>query len=1342
MRQQFGATKFRNAVPAVPPRDAWYRSHLPAASDAPQNTVAYSSVVKTNRQHVITVTPSGDVSIRDYDSVGEKEGEAWNGKIGPVADWDLSRLEGADMVVAGTDGTVSSSDSYGTDTQVTYSTVRSLGAPEQQSTFKAPARVTSIALHPTTRGIALACSTAAEIYDLNSGTAVISLKVPDNQPLWSAAWKGDGRLVAGVSKKGQMYVWDPRSGADPVQKRDLATVLQALKPVRVAWAGDEVFVTSFSRTRARQYSLFKPDLSTVFTASVDNSQGPLSPLVDEERRIVFLVGRGDMTLRQIELSGPQGYQEVTHPLQYAVTSGSLAGAHWSTLPVMEARVASIILPIVDKDGETLMPVHINVPRRQLIDYHADLYPDVVGAVPEQDTKAWFEGGDSAPLSVSLDPTRRGEWEKRLASYSPAAPSSTTKSSAQPPPEPSPNMARPDQEDPARAVSPEPSPEPKQQPTPAPAAAAAITSASQPKSASETKPSTSSDDLPKPQNGEDYASTSYKVRNVGEQLEQFRKEHVKDHKGPLMVGLQGPQGCGKTTLCDALLQHLRDKGLKVAVLSLDDLYRTHDGLKKVAGDHPNNPLLAGRGPPGTHDMELASSVLDNIMHINEGNGHVELPVFDKSLCEGEGDRSEKTVPVDGPLDVFVLEGWSMGFGPLTPSALKQRYEKKDGKYFPKHSLESLTDLNESLVEVSQKMYPHFSVLVQVEPTSYDYVFDWRLQQEHNMKKANGGKGMTDEQVQKFVERYMPEYEVWGETVLAKDAPWAGHVVRLTFGKDREVLKLETPRSDKPPMFSTSKDNKTPAPTEETAETETSNTASGSETKSGFKPQKLGSLNEAPLSRTMPHGEQPSRGIPGARESTLAGVIPDEKPTSVDKPRYNPSWSRKFMGARSPLNPTYDQLPSIATLHQDSCVLHITNRLALFPIQGPGGRVCVHPLAQKGRVPDGGKGFLSGGAGLTDFAAFSGADEDTVVLAGDDGALRVWKVGKDGIEGPGPEPEQTIKANMDKIAHVAFHPTAWNLVVVASNDLKSPALHFFDISEGQHQLHVPLDVGQIFTFAISQTGSKVALSCKDSQVVVLDPRKPEKQVKGKAHDSPRSFQLAWVDDTHLVSVGFNRGSMRKINLYEVTDNEVKTLASCTIDVSPSVLFPAYDPDTNILYVWGKGERAIQAFEIQPGAVEPIAKLPAFTGAAPQLAVAFFPKTACDVRKVEVARALRLTAKTLEDVTFTIPRNKPQFFQDDVYVDTIDPTPVTLAEQWLCGDDTPPKRRSLRPDGMQPLSEAPAPAVVKKRFVPAAQVMSEEEKKQKEMDALFARAQADQSDSDDEPEVKGLPPPDDDW
>ena len=185
------------------------------------------------------------------------------------------------------------------------------------------------------------------------------------------------------------------------------------------------------------------------------------------------------------------------------------------------------------------------------------------------------------------------------------------------------------------------------------------------------------------------------------------------------------------------------------------------------------------------------------------------------------------------------------------------------------------------------------------------------------------------------------------------------------------------------------------------------------------------------------------------------------------------------------------------------------------------------------------------------------------------------------------------------------------------------------------------------SFSPQGDRIAIATKDGQILVLDPRHAESVQAGKAHDSPRSFQIAWVDTEHLVSVGFSRGSQRKINLYRLpssssssnpTASPIETISSITIDVSPSVLFPIYDPDTSILYIWGKGERVIQTFEIHPDhAREPIAKLPSYTAGSPQVAVAFLPKRVVDVKKVEVGKALRLTAKTLEEVTFSIPRNK---------------------------------------------------------------------------------------------------------
>lgn len=224
-------------------------------------------------------------------------------------------------------------------------------------------------------------------------------------------------------------------------------------------------------------------------------------------------------------------------------------------------------------------------------------------------------------------------------------------------------------------------------------------------------------------------------------------------------------------------------------------------------------------------------------------------------------------------------------------------------------------------------------------------------------------------------------------------------------------------------------------------------------------------------------------------------------------------------------------------------------------------------------------------------------------------------------------------------MAFHPTAKDLLSAITNDHGKASLRFWDLSAGEEARCIALDSDGVFNFTWAPEGDRVALSTKDGRLVTLDPRQPDKLIHGPAHDSPRSFQIAWIDKQRLVSVGFSRGSQRKINLYEIKDDaSIQTLSSLLIDVSPSVLFPHYDPDTSILYIWGKGERQIQAYQIQlDHANEPIAKLPSYTAGTPQLGVAWFPKRMVDVRKVEVGKALRLNAKSIEEVSFSIPRNK---------------------------------------------------------------------------------------------------------
>ncbi|KAF9788036.1 P-loop containing nucleoside triphosphate hydrolase protein [Thelephora terrestris] len=273
--------------------------------------------------------------------------------------------------------------------------------------------------------------------------------------------------------------------------------------------------------------------------------------------------------------------------------------------------------------------------------------------------------------------------------------------------------------------------------------------------------------------------------------------------PLVVGVQGPQGIGKSFLTEILRDELISPplNLSVALISLDDLYLPHSELARVADDHPHNPLLQGRGLPGTHDVTLGTKILNSLRRINEpdAEGTVSIPIFDKSLHSGRGDRIERATVASRPLDVAIIEGWCTGFYPIPPETIEERYVSSGG---PRHSFpyrkEDVSEINE-LLRPYAGWWSTFDTLIQLSPSdksSFDLVYKWRIEQEHFMKTRNGGRGMTDDQVVSFVDRYIPGYVFFGDTIengytdehgQAIPPPWKGNALRIVIGAEREVVR---------------------------------------------------------------------------------------------------------------------------------------------------------------------------------------------------------------------------------------------------------------------------------------------------------------------------------------------------------------------------------------------------------------------------------------------------------------------------------------------------------------------------------------------------------------------------
>ncbi len=153
----------------------------------------------------------------------------------------------------------------------------------------------------------------------------------------------------------------------------------------------------------------------------------------------------------------------------------------------------------------------------------------------------------------------------------------------------------------------------------------------------------------------------------------------------------------------------------------------------------------------------------------------------------------------------------------------------------------------------------------------------------------------------------------------------------------------------------------------------------------------------------------------------------------------------------------------------------------------------------------------------------------------------------------------------------------------------------------------------------------------------------------------------------------------------------LAKLPLDASPSILIPHFDEDLNVLFLSGKGDRTILPIDVNPQLEKPLFSLPRFEspGGTIQQGVSFIAKTKLDVSNVEVARCWRLTQTAIEPISFTVPRNRKEYFQDDLFPLTRDWECATMnVQEWLKTENpsTPKRVVDLKPVGMTKLSQAP--------------------------------------------------------
>jgi len=212
--------------------------------------------------------------------------------------------------------------------------------------------------------------------------------------------------------------------------------------------------------------------------------------------------------------------------------------------------------------------------------------------------------------------------------------------------------------------------------------------------------------------------------------------------PRLIGINGAQGSGKTTLCRFLETLLVEHNLRTVTLSLDDLYLTHAERQDLA--RHAHPLFATRGVPGTHDVALGEVILDDLL----AGRTAALPRFDKAV----DDRAIVRRMIEPPIDVVLIEGWCLGAVPQPAAALEapvnalERYEDAAGDW--------RREVNRRLATDYAALFARIDLLVMLKVDGFEAVRANRALQERKLAASNpeGAAIMDDAALDRFLMHY--------------------------------------------------------------------------------------------------------------------------------------------------------------------------------------------------------------------------------------------------------------------------------------------------------------------------------------------------------------------------------------------------------------------------------------------------------------------------------------------------------------------------------------------------------------------------------------------------------------
>ncbi|XP_039499564.1 coronin-7 isoform X3 [Drosophila santomea] len=344
---------------------------------------------------------------------------------------------------------------------------------------------------------------------------------------------------------------------------------------------------------------------------------------------------------------------------------------------------------------------------------------------------------------------------------------------------------------------------------------------------------------------------------------------------------------------------------------------------------------------------------------------------------------------------------------------------------------------------------------------------------------------------------------------------------------------------------------------------------------------------------------------------------------------------------------------------------------FNWEHTGSSVAVLPLDDCGRksktMP-----LLHGHTDTVTDLKFSPFHDGLLATASQDCLVKIWHIPEKGLEQSLSDPEAIFSHKQRRVETVGFHPTADGLMYSTA----AGCVALFDLSTQKEIFSNNEHPEVIQSASWREDGTVLATSCKDKNVRIFDPRAAGSpiQLTAESHQSIKDSRVVWLGNQHrILTTGFDAARLRQVIIRDVRNFNTpeKTLE---LDCSTGILMPLFDPDTNMLFLAGKGDTTINYLEItdkDPYLIEGLRHTGEQTKGA-----CLVPKRALKVMEAEVNRVLQLTSNMVIPIMYQVPRKTYRDFHADLYPETTGYKTELVAGEWLNGSNQAVPKMSLDP------------------------------------------------------------------